>query len=259
VGKETGWPYFLFFQTDDFLKTLSSTIVRTCVLSLICGGIALSVLASETCEFLQFESINNTTNLGSPFEGASEGWMGIFRYQVVNDNGNSDDGCTRYNGRFLNAPTGTLIASQVCAIIAPCLAVLAAMISASDVLCCRVYGSFIAMSILLLAAAAVQGGTFIIFARPSFCYDSAVKCGVGPATYFSGAAAAAFFLSCILLCCSPRPHPCLQKKKSTKEDDEAMPEAPVITPQKTASGNRTPLAAVEDTQDEGDHGVQWMS
>ncbi|KAG7367029.1 hypothetical protein IV203_029699 [Nitzschia inconspicua] len=219
-------------------------------LFLMCGGILLSVLASENCEFLRFESVSNNTSLGPPFDNSvSKGWVGIFRFQV-----DAESGCTLYDGIFTKAPIGTLVASQVCAIVAPFLSFSAVMVSVSDVLCCRFYGNFILMAILLLTAAAFQGGTFVIFAQPSLCNDSAVHCGGGTAAYFSAAAAASFFLACILLCCSPRPEPCQKRKDTFREDDNLMTESPIfIQPELSvnhSSTSGTPSAEVNQGGEE---------
>lgn len=219
------------------------------------------MLASETCQFLRFESITNATNLGPPFDdGVSEGWMGIFRYQVTMEGGDEsvvESGCTLYDGQFGRAPTGTLIASQICAVVAPCLAFLAVLVSIFDVLWCRFYGNFIAMTTLLLTAAAVQGGTFIIFAQPSFCYDADIDCGVGTATYFSAAAAFSFFLACILLCCSPRPEPLRSvDRDGEKDDDEQIdPEGPIIVPPQITASHLSPSGNPSDDKPD----TPWLS
>lgn len=193
-----------------------------------------------------------------PFDRASEGSIGIFQYQIMSDGDivTTGSGCTFYNGQFTNAPTKTLIASQLFAIAAPCLAFIAGITIASEVLFCRFYGSFVTISVLLLAAAIIQGGTFIIFAQPNFCDDLAIECGVGDAAFFSAAAMAMFFFGCIVLCCSPRPDPCRQRGGKKRDDDELPEEAPVVAPPQitashtSSSVNGTPPADGYKTRDE---------
>lgn len=217
---------------------------RALILLLAAGGIVLSVLASQTCEFLRFnvdgDSATNELDTEWPFDMASEGWIGIFQYEIVRDASGDvvSSGCTSYDQQFLKAPNRTLVASQFCAVLAPIFAFLAILLAVLEITCSfRWYGSFIATSILFLAAAATQGGTFSSFANPSFCFNA--QCNVGTAVYFSASASLAFFLSCILLCCSPRPVPCCGMSRKSSEDEEAPPEAPVIDPPKISKTGQT--------------------
>lgn len=207
----------------------------------------LSVLASETCEFLWFsvgaDSATNGVDEEPPFDMASEGWIGIFQYEIIRRAGGEvvSEGCTLYNRQFVNAPNSTLTASQFCAVLAPTFALLAILVAASELFCSlRFYGSFVATSIFVLAAAATQGGTFSLFAALSFCYDSNTQCDVGAAVYFSASAALSFFLACIMLCCSPRPVSCCHIFQKENENVENPSEVPEIEPPKISTSESKP-------------------
>jgi hypothetical protein len=206
--------------------------------------------------------------LEPPFTGATEGWIGIFKYEITEtaDGEGLSEGCTLYDSQWKNAPFEALTAGQICAVMAPSFAILSILVSLVEVVCCFFRGSFLVISVLFLVAAGIQAGTFSLFAEPSFCFDSGASCSVGKAVYFSATAAAAFFLSCILFCCSPRPNPCMNRHRRTY--DENTPVAPVIEPpeitaMQTASGDlkESPVDAGSSWKEtEGaDNKPEWLS
>jgi hypothetical protein len=235
---------------------------RGVMLALSCGGVMLSVLASETCEFLYFEKEYNATIMDPPFDRASAGWIGIFQYSILKDENGMDlvDGCSKYENQFTRAPYEALIASQFCAVFAPALGMLAILISIIDLLCCTFYGSFVVTCVVFLIASGFQAGTFSIVAEPTFCFDSGVKCDVGKAAYFSGAAAVAFFISCVVVCCSPKPDPCYGKNRYANDDDSSVEEAPVMLYPEISATEQSPVtkSAGVSENSEGDR-VQWSS
>lgn len=201
--------------------------IKTFIIMLGCGGIALSVLAStQTCEFLRFRSMSELED--TLFAQANvTGWVGIFSYQLdsflENDNGEQQQQptgvCMNYEGQFQNAPNAFVVTSQFCAVIAPCLAFVAISMALCELLFCAFPGSFLGATVFFLAAAGVQGGTFAIFAEPTFCFNNN-GCDVGTAGIYSACAALAFFLSCLLLCCSPRPYPYFESRGRRHKEEE---------------------------------------
>jgi len=194
---------------------------RILIISLASAGIVLSFFASNTCQFLYFGS-DAFYEIDPSFDDQTEGWIGVFKYDVItNENrGNTSERCSLYDNFLnMNVPNEALLASQLCAVIAPSLALIAIVISAFELLCCKFFGSFIAASVLFLIASLFQSGTFGLFLiEPSLCFDSD-GCEIGKAAYFSASAVVAFFTSCIILCCSPRPSSCLQNHHQKKCDD----------------------------------------
>lgn len=196
-------------------------ILKILIILLTSAGIVLSFFASNTCQFLYFGS-DVFYEIDTSFDDQTEGWIGIFKYGVTaNENEeNAFERCSLYDNFWnMDDPNEALLASQLCAVIAPSLAFIAIFISTFELLCCKFFGSFIAASVLFLIASVFQIGTFGIFLiEPSLCFDSD-GCEIGKAAYFSASAVFVFFTSCILLCCSPRPSPCLQNHNQKKCDD----------------------------------------
>lgn len=224
-------PVFLFFS---FLLTFWCVLCltyRILIIFLASTGVVLSALALNDCQFLYFgQEVFSEIDLA--FDDQTEGWIGIFKYEVVitnneNEETTSVDECSFYENLLnTDAPNEALLTSQLCAVIAPGLALLAIFVSTIELICCKFFGSFIATSVLFLAASLSQCGTFGIFLiDQGLCFD-ADGCEIGKAAYFSASAIFAFFTSCILLCCSPRPRPCMHTNTQMKFDDYAQESIP---------------------------------
>lgn len=199
-------PHLVYMMKHD---KKNRALVRMMIILTASAGIVLSAFASLTCEFLFFQS-TGILEMDDPFDGAKEGWVGIFQYQILEheDDERVSDGCTMYDQKFTNAPSKALVAAQFCAVLAPSIAAIAILIQAWESIRSQAfYGSFLTANILLLTSAFVQTGTFAVFAEPDFCFNG---CDIGSAVYFSAFSAFAFFLSCILFCCSPRSEPSFQ-------------------------------------------------
>eukprot|EP00536_Pseudo-nitzschia_multiseries_P003075 jgi/Psemu1/6896/gm1.6896_g len=96
---------------------------------------------------------------------------------------------------FGGAPNAALLASQLCAVLAPGLAALAIIVSTVELLCRRFLGSFVLASVLFLTASTVQSGTFgILLIDPDLCLDhihddhDGIGCSVGKAAYIGASA-----------------------------------------------------------------------
>mmetsp|Transcript_10234 Transcript_10234/g.20194 ORF Transcript_10234/g.20194 Transcript_10234/m.20194 type:complete len:223 (+) Transcript_10234:109-777(+) len=202
-------------------------ILKIFIILLASVGIACSFFASRNCQFLYFES-EPFDGIDASVDGQTEGWIGIFKYGLVtkdNIEESTAEECSYYD-KFLNmdSPNEALLASQLCGILAPCLAFIAICISTIELLCCRFSGGFVLASVLLLAASLFQSGTFGVFLiDQELCFDSD-GCTIGKAAYISTSAIFSYFSACILLCCSPRPLPCMRnshkKRCETVIDDE---------------------------------------
>jgi len=209
-------------------------ILKLLIILLACVGIACSFYASNDCEFLHLASeTSDATDIFVDFvDNETEGWIGIFKYEPPTNN-NQDyrdfDECSYYENFFIvDSPNNALLASQVCAVLAPGLAFVAILISTIELLCCRFIGSFVFASVLFLTASMVQSGTFVILLTDQdVCFDPE-GCSIGKAAYVGASSIFCYFSACILLCCSPRPAACMQKsrkKRSGTVVDDGM-EAP---------------------------------
>jgi hypothetical protein len=147
---------------------------RCTVLILVSVGIALSAVASTSCEFLYFENEKNTPweNLGFPFDRAIKAHVGIFSYEIIESDvpDRETNGCVEYDNLFHSSDYEVLAASQFCALFAPIIAVIGLFVTLFELCVCSFYCSFIISSLLFLIAAGTQPGTFSLFAEPSFWY-----------------------------------------------------------------------------------------
>lgn len=206
-------------------------VLKLLIILLASVGVALSVLASYSCQFLYFGP-EALSEINLAFDDETEGWIGIFKYQTVITNNENEETvsieeCSIYenilNGDF---PNHLLLACQYCALIAPGLALLAILVSTVELMCFKFFGSFTAASVSLLGASLFQCGTLGIFLIDrSLCFDAGSDgCKVGNATWFSASASVAFLASCILLCISPRTLPlmeaCMQTNTKTNYNDD---------------------------------------
>jgi len=208
-------------------------ILKIIIILLATAGISLSFFASNTCQFLLFETeAYNETIFSSAFDEKTGGWIGIFKSEKIVQDEDEESlttyRCSLYDNLFLDAPNKVLFVIQLCAVMAPSLAFIAILISIFELLCCKFSGSFIASCALFLAASLFQIGTFGIFLiDPSLCFDShACTCEIGEAVYFSVSCVFFFFSSCILLCCSPRPHSYFQIYNNMNKCDDLFSVAP---------------------------------
>lgn len=214
-------------NSTKYCEVRCGYILKILIILLASVGIVCSFFASYTCDFLFFES-EAFDELDSALGNQTEGWIGIFRYKLETNDIRDDptvEECSYYNTFLtIDSPSEALLASQLCALLAPGLASIAILISLIELLCCRFFGSFVLASALFLAASLLQSGTFGIFlVDQDLCFDSD-DCTLGKAGYFSASAIFAYFSACILLCCSPRPIPCIhnshKKRCETEIDDE---------------------------------------
>mmetsp|Transcript_6055 Transcript_6055/g.15004 ORF Transcript_6055/g.15004 Transcript_6055/m.15004 type:complete len:226 (-) Transcript_6055:173-850(-) len=204
-------------------------VLKVLMILLASTGVILSVVASNSCRFLYLEH-GSFSDFDPVFNDKIEGWNGIFKYQVI-ANIDEDIGieeCSFYEKLFdINAPNESLLVSQLSAILAPSFGLIAILVSIMELSCHRSFRSFIASSVLFLAASFFQFVTFgILLSEQDRCFDS-FGCKFGKAAYLSLSAVFAFYISCILLCCSPRPNSCTLVRKEVKHND-CIPQLKVV-------------------------------
>jgi hypothetical protein len=110
-----------------------------------------------------------------PFNTVLAANVGIFNYEVIQlaNGGTRDFGCVAYDDKFAKQ-TGypSIATAQFCALIAPIIASFAVFAALFDVCVCQFPGSFVISTVLFLAAAAIQAGTFTLIADPAFWYET---------------------------------------------------------------------------------------
>jgi len=203
-------------------------VLRIIMITLVFTGVVLSFLASNTCHFLYFQPGTSTESDAA----SDEGWIGIFKYNTIANETQEvlSSECFVYEILLDPNENKALFASQLCSIMAPCVAMIAIALATTELICCEFFGSFMAMSVLFLTASLLQCGSFGIFLIESdLCFDSD-GCTIGTAAYYSASAVIAFWTSCIILCCSPRSHPCMQIGEQISQDNYSMDTpAPKVT------------------------------
>lgn len=200
---------YVRFSHLSLLMVLWFVFLRLLVMLVASLGVVLSVLASKSCRFL-YLGPEVFSIIGFGIQNQTEGWIGIFRHEITNEETLIQE-CSVYQSIFdMEGPNEALPASQISAAMAPVVASIGILVSTVELVCCRFFGSFIVVSVLLLAASLFQCGTFAMFVtEQGSCFDEDL-CMIGNATYLSAAAVFCFCVSCIILCCSPRPRPCMQ-------------------------------------------------
>ena len=229
--------FFFFFwsNTTQYLFKKTCTHHSATVFTLGLAGIICSIYAAKTCEFISFHNGAGVPwkDLQPPFQQAVAANVGIFQYQVTisGSGGTTNRGCTPYPDKFAgmshNYPS--LVAAQVCAIIAPIMAGFAMIANLFECCTCNFPGSFVVGSFLFLIATGIQAGTFSMIAEPSICFQKNANqnCHQEKGVYLSASATVLFFLAGIIICCLPRNDPvCLtrlggrDRKRPVDDDDD---------------------------------------
>jgi hypothetical protein len=141
---------------------------------LVFCGIVLSVLASLTCQFLlQNDSLETTVVSYSllPTEGVEEAWLGLFSYEIIqlnNPDKNITAGCSVYDNnlfRIAESPYVLFSLGQVCAVLAPGLALVAVLVFLLQMAVTKFCCNYNAIAATLFLTSLMQAGTFAVFAE----------------------------------------------------------------------------------------------
>jgi hypothetical protein len=159
--------------------------------------------------------------------GASS--VGIFSYATQSRDGFvGSEACQAYasNGGNMFRPSdwmGTMwTIAQYAALIAPCLATCATLVTMSELFFGKFCGSFLIPSLLYILAFATQGFTFFMYNEEEVCFPLDASdtnelirnsCQLSFAAFLSMAAGFIYYVCAVLLCCLPRPsyHCCTRK------------------------------------------------
>jgi hypothetical protein len=173
--------FLTFFNSIRLIKS-NIIILRLIILALATGGILLSYVALDTCEFISFENKRGIPweNLEPPFDQAVSAHVGIFSYEIVEagSDGVTTGKCVNYDDRYADMIDfyESIAASQFCAVVAPSLALFAMALNLFEFFVCGFHGSFIFSSLLYFFAAGIQAGTFSMLAEPAIWYVLIVAC-----------------------------------------------------------------------------------
>lgn len=136
-------------------------------------AIAASVLLLLSCQMFSYENIDGELNdgFGAPFDELSSASVGLYSYSKLTTNDESTifgDQCTKYDDWQSVGRSIYFSVAQIAAIAAPALGFLAWIQVFFDVVCCRLCGGYVLISLLFFVASALQGCTFLVFADSDF-------------------------------------------------------------------------------------------
>jgi hypothetical protein len=147
---------------------------RTLVFILSIGGAICSGLASFSCEFYHFESVDNRPwpGLEPPYKSTIGADIGLFSYQITDSIEPADvrEGCVAFDGRFRDFSEGNALweAAQWCAVFAFVTGGLASYVNLCETICCSFCCSFIFACTLLFLAGGLQACTFMVLGGADF-------------------------------------------------------------------------------------------
>lgn len=175
------------------------------IVALALGAMGMSVIVVLSCEFFSYRSLDGEPwpELASPFDELAQASVGIFSYSTEPGNANNmigGESCIDYD-QFLDAGHGRMwLVAQYCAMAAPAAGFLGLLLLTMEAVYCRFWGSILWIPFLFLAATALQGCTFLVFADGTFCFDAASQnqCRLNSGGWFSLASTAAYFVVAIL-------------------------------------------------------------
>eukprot|EP00934_Nitzschia_sp_Nitz4_P001485 Nitzschia sp. Nitz4//scaffold7_size249615//221099//222010//NITZ4_001210-RA/size249615-augustus-gene-0.42-mRNA-1//-1//CDS//3329558541//1485//frame0 len=211
--KQNCIPYFLKFLT----------------LAVAFVTISLSWAASNTCDFISVQDQDGNPLDGAeypPFDQAIAANVGILRYEITNSvNGSvtAESECVSYQQRWLDQEYPSVASAQLCAVVAPSLALMGVLWSLCDIFVCNFPGSSIFPAILFLVASGTQLGTFTLIADPVFCFgDSDLSCSPKRGIYWSAASVLLFFVVSIMTCTIPFADPICRSRTHGDEDESTL-------------------------------------
>ena len=194
---------------------------------LTAAAIACSILTILSCDF--FRLVTTVQEAPANLSGASS--VGIFSYSTEQENGILDTAtCQTYatSGSLIFQPSDWMgamwIVAQYAALLAPCLAACATLLTAVELLFGKFFGSFLLPLVLYLLAFAVQGLTFFMYNEKNVCFrldtslsDELIQnsCQLSSAAFLSMTAGFSYYICTVLICCLPRPlHHCVSYAQS---------------------------------------------
>ena len=145
---------------------------RLYVLLLGICAIGASILLLFSCQMFSYEiSEEFKEGLAPPFDQLSSASIGLFSYSeltTTEEDAIFGDKCIQYNDWENEGQNVYFSVARIAAIVAPVLGFLAWIQVFFDMICCRLCGSFILISLLFFTASAIQGCTFLVFADSEF-------------------------------------------------------------------------------------------
>jgi hypothetical protein len=235
-------------------------------------GVACSVLAAFSCEFLTFEVINGSEEEmpPPPFELAVKASVGLFKYDIqsasilnstvppgrslgdISTNGDNDDGqCLMYENGFGQFDGHHFCLAQIASVVAPLLGIGGLIWAVAESVFCYSPIGWIPVSLVFVTGAGLQATTILAYVGDDkWCPDCDLELEMGEGMLLSALALTCFCVCAILECVSPVTDPCYF---ATRMIDENPPDSTITTTRKkkkrsSSSSRRANDAPIE--QDE---------
>lgn len=146
---------------------------RLYILLLGLGAIGASVMLLFSCQFFSYQTTDGESSEGleAPFDQLSTASVGLFSFSELtktHEDAIFGDQCVKYEDWQIAGQNVYFSVAQIAAIAAPVLGFLAWIQVFFDMICCRLCGSFVFISLLFFTASALQGCTFLVFADSEF-------------------------------------------------------------------------------------------
>ena len=150
-------------------------IKRAYILLLGIAAIAFSIITIYSCAFFSYRSLDEQpwSKLMPPFDSLASASVGLFSFSATaTDEGLQlsflDGQCVEYDNPWTTGQSEYWLVAQWCAVVAPVAAFLALMQLVLESLCCRLRCSYLLIAFFFLAASALQGCSFMVFADREF-------------------------------------------------------------------------------------------
>jgi hypothetical protein len=197
------------------------TCARVTVMIFTAAGLAFSILAAQSCEFIEFSGV----------VGLNTGAAGLFSYTDPNG-----AGCVEYPADATIEPTDNT--ARVCGALAAFFGFIALCLILFEFCICKLWCARCLLSGVYAVAYVCQGITFLIYNNGTFCTAGGTNCSWGQGSTWSVLALILYFISSCIMCCTPRPDPLLCKhREHKKEEKKAQEMADEITAKDKAASS----------------------
>jgi hypothetical protein len=150
-------------------------VKRAYILLLGLAAIGFSVIVVYSCEFFTYRSLDGQPweGLMPPFDSLASASVGLFSFsgtvsEETIDLSFLDGQCIEYDKPWTTGQSDYWFIAQWCTIAAPAAGFLAWIQLVLETVWCRLRCSFLLITLLFLAASALQGCSFLIFADREF-------------------------------------------------------------------------------------------
>lgn len=174
------------------------TCARITVIIFTAAGLAFSILAAYSCEFIEFSGVL----------GLNSGKAGLFQYTEP-----TSGECIKYPDQV--DVGGTDNTARVCSALAALFGLIALVLILFEFCICKLCCARLIESCVYAVAYICQGLTFLIYNNGTLCVE--VDCSWSQGSTWSVLALCFYFISSCIMCCTPRSTPLFCKHREHKK------------------------------------------